>query len=277
MVTAVENETLTRTGRGTPMGEYFRRFWHPVLLSEEVPAPDCPPVRVRLMGENLIAFRDSTGKVGLVEQYCRHRKADLFFGRNEEGGLRCAYHGWKFDLKGDCLDMPTEPPDSRLRTETKLQAYPCEEHAGMVWAYLGPKDIPVQYPQLEFNRLPKEHLFIRKSLLECNFLQALEGQFDSSHIGFLHSFLAKNQGNPQARRRAALGGKPLSESDAGQTVRDVLPAMDIHDTDFGFMLAAKRAAANGKTYLRVTQWCLPHHTFICNPPGETLQIGRAHV
>ncbi|MFM9966830.1 MAG: Rieske 2Fe-2S domain-containing protein [Burkholderiales bacterium] len=263
MVTAVENETLVRVGQGTPMGEYFRRFWLPAVLSEEVPAPDCPPVRVTMMGERLIAFRDSNGKVGLMAEYCRHRQADLFFGRNEEGGLRCAYHGWKFDIDGNCLDMPTEPADSRLRAEVKATTYPCQEYAGIVWAYLGPKHLPVQFPQLEFNSLPKEQIFIRKSLLECNYMQALEGQFDSSHIGFLHSFRARRDGAP------SVGGISLGKSDAADSVRNVIPKMEIEDTDFGFMLAAIRPG-NPNSYLRITQWCLPLHTFIANPPGETL-------
>jgi phenylpropionate dioxygenase-like ring-hydroxylating dioxygenase large terminal subunit len=246
------------------MGNYFRRFWQPALLSEELPAPDSPPVRVRLLGENLIAFRDSNGKVGLVEQYCKHRQTDLFFGRNEEGGLRCAYHGWKFDVNGNCIDLPTEPADSRLRQEAKLTAYPCQEHAGIVWAYTGPKNIPVEFPWLEFNYLPKENIYLRKSLLECNYMQALEGQFDSSHIGFLHSFVAQRKGAP------AVSGITLGKSDAADSVRNTIPKMEIEDTEYGFMLAAKRPGAEGKAYLRITQWCLPNHTFIANPPGETL-------
>jgi phenylpropionate dioxygenase-like ring-hydroxylating dioxygenase large terminal subunit len=264
MVTRVENDTLTQISKGTPMGEYFRRFWQPALASDEVPAPDCPPVRVRLMGENLIAFRDTNGKVGLVGQYCKHRQTDLFFGRNEEGGLRCAYHGWKFDVNGQCLELPTEPADSRLRTEVKITAYPTQEYAGIVWAYLGPKEIPVEFPHLEFNYLPKENIFFRKSLLECNFMQALEGQFDSSHIGFLHSFVAQRKGAP------SVSGITLGKSDAADSVRSTIPKMEIQDTDYGFMLAAKRPGANSKAYLRITQWCLPNHTFIANPPGETL-------
>jgi phthalate 4,5-dioxygenase len=273
MVTAVENETLTRTGRATGMGEYFRRFWQPALLSEEIPAPDCPPVRVRLLGEDLIAFRDSSGRVGLLQRYCKHRQVDLFFGRNEEGGLRCAYHGWKFDVEGRGIDLPTEPANSRLHGNVSTSAYPCQEHAGIVWAYLGPKEIPVQFPWLEFNHLPKDHVFLRKSLLECNYLQALEGQFDSSHLGFLHSFI-NAEVNPTARRRALLGGKPppqpVQKDGKLRAERDMLPQMEVKETDAGFMLAAKRPAAGGKTYLRITQWCLPNHTFICNPPGETL-------
>jgi phenylpropionate dioxygenase-like ring-hydroxylating dioxygenase large terminal subunit len=263
-MTAAENEMLTRIGKGTPMGEYFRRFWHPAVASSEVPAPDSPPVRVRLLGEDLIAFRDSSGKVGLLHRYSRHRRTDLFFGRNEEGGLRCAYHGWKFDVNGNCMELPTEPADTRLKQEARAIAYPTREFAGIVWAYMGPPEIQAEFPYLEFNYLPKENIYFRKSLLECNFMQALEGQFDSSHIGFLHSFVAQKKG------AAGISGVSLGKSDAADSVRTTVPKMETQDTDFGFMLAAKRAGAQGKSYLRVTQWCLPNHTFIANPPGETL-------
>ncbi|MGH7034835.1 MAG: Rieske 2Fe-2S domain-containing protein, partial [Stellaceae bacterium] len=131
----------------------------PALLSEEVPTPDCPPARVILMGESLLAFRDASGRVGLVGRYCAHRQMDLFYGRNEENGIRCPYHGWKYDLQGACVDMPTEPPESKYKYNIHIPAYPCQEHAGIVWAYLGPKDLPVEFPQLEFNTLPSSHLY----------------------------------------------------------------------------------------------------------------------
>src|ERR1700759_525201 len=155
MLSKADNDLLTQTDRGTVAGDYFRRFWMPALLSEEVPVPDCPPVRVKLMGENLVAFRDTNGRVGLVGQYCAHRQMDLFFGRNEECGIRCVYHGWKFDADGQCVDMPTEPDESSYKDRIKITSYPTEEHAGIVWAYLGPKDLPVQFPKFEFNELPK--------------------------------------------------------------------------------------------------------------------------
>src|ERR1700751_3315805 len=125
LLTAEDNELLTRTGPGTPMGELFRRFWMPAILSSEVPAPDCPPIRVRLLGEDLIAFRDTQGRIGLVGNHCPHRGASLFFGRNEESGLRCVYHGWKFDITGQCVDMPNEPPESNFKHKIQHTAYPC--------------------------------------------------------------------------------------------------------------------------------------------------------
>jgi phthalate 4,5-dioxygenase oxygenase subunit len=263
VVTKAENDLLTQTNKGTPMGEYFRRFWHPALLSEEVPAPDCPPVRVDLLGEKLLAFRNTEGKVGLISRYCRHRQAELFFGRNEENGIRCAYHGWKFDILGNCLEMTTEPP-TRSKHDAGIAGYPCQEYAGIVWAYLGPKDLAVEFPVLEFNSLPQDQIYLRKSLLHCNYLQNIEGQFDSAHIGYLHSFLAKGGAAP------AVGGVSIGKSEAAEAIRDALPVMEVRDTDYGFMLAAKRKLNNGKSYVRVTQWMLPVHTMIAALPGETL-------
>src|SRR5689334_1344275 len=138
MLSREENDLLTRTDVGTAAGQYFRRFWLPALLTTEVPTPDCPPVRVRLLGEDLLAFRDTKGRVGLVDECCPHRRASLFWGRNEECGLRCVYHGWKFDVNGACMDMPNEPPEYRLQNKVRIPAYPTREYGGVVWAYLGP-------------------------------------------------------------------------------------------------------------------------------------------
>jgi phenylpropionate dioxygenase-like ring-hydroxylating dioxygenase large terminal subunit len=140
MLKPEENERLCRVGPGTPMGALLRRYWLPAVLSEELPEADGAPVRVRMLGEDLIAFRDSNGEVGLVSAFCPHRRAPMFFGRNEECGLRCVYHGWKFDRNGTCVDMPSEPPDSLFKTKVTIDAYPTWEGAGMVWAYLGPPE-----------------------------------------------------------------------------------------------------------------------------------------
>src|SRR5437763_1338512 len=162
MLSKADNELITRTGPGTPTGELFRRFWLPALTSSELPEPDCPPVRLRLLSEDLVAFRDTEGRVGLLGQHCPHRGASLFFGRNEENGLRCVYHGWKFDVAGACVDMPNEPPESNpstgLRTGFKNKvhatAYPCVERAGVVWTYMGPPDRMAEPPRLEWARVP---------------------------------------------------------------------------------------------------------------------------
>jgi len=265
MLSAADNDLLTRTDKGTPAGEYMRRFWMPALLSEEVPTPDCPPVRVRLMGEYLVAFRDTTGRVGLLDRYCAHRQVDLFFGRNEECGLRCIYHGWKFDADGNCVDMPAEPPESNFKNKIRLTAYPCREHAGIVWAYLGPRELPVCFPEFEFAELPKTHIYIRKSLLNCNYLQAMEGNLDSSHVNYLHSFATGNALAP------GQGGLTLDKHGrSGRVFRDVAPTFEIKDTEFGFMIGAKRRLVGDKAYWRITQWLLPVHTMIGFDRGETL-------
>src|SRR2546421_11048778 len=150
MLSKEDNELLTRTGPGTPMGELFRRFWLPALLPSELPTPDCDPIRFRILGEDLIAWRDSNGQPGFVANNCPHRGASLFFGRNEENGLRCVYHGWKFDVSGTCVDMPNEPAESNFKQKVHQEAYPCREYGGMVWAYMGPRSVPPELPRLEW-------------------------------------------------------------------------------------------------------------------------------
>jgi len=187
MLTSEEDARLTRVGPGTPMGALMRRYWLPALLSEELAEPDGAPVRVRLLGEDLIAFRDTTGAVGLVSAFCPHRRAPLFFGRNEDCGLRCVYHGWKFDRTGTCVDMPSEPPDSLFKTKVALIAYPTWEGGGCVWAYLGDSASKPAPPNYELVRVPESHRFTTKTFEDCNYLQALEGGLDSSHATIMHN------------------------------------------------------------------------------------------
>ena len=187
MLTREENELLTRTGPGTPMGEVMRRYWLPALLSDELAAPDCPPVRVRLLGEDLVAFRDSEGRVGLLDEFCAHRRASLFFGRNEECGLRCIYHGWKYDVEGRIVDTPVEPENSMIRHHVRQTAYPCREVNGVVFTYMGPKAKVPPLPNLPCVALPAAQVCIgSKFLNECNWLQGLEGDCDSTHSAYLH-------------------------------------------------------------------------------------------
>ena len=154
MLKQEENELITRVGPGTPMGNFMREYWVPAMLSSEVPAADSDPVRILLLGEQLIGFRDSNGNVGLLQNNCPHRGASLFFGRNEEAGLRCVYHGWKFDVEGNCIDMPNEPAESDFRHKVKAMAYPCQERGGIVWTYMGPRKTPPPLPDLEGNMQP---------------------------------------------------------------------------------------------------------------------------
>jgi phthalate 4,5-dioxygenase len=187
MLSHADNERLVRVGPGTPAGTLFRRYWQPACLSSELPEPDGAPVRVRLLGEDLIAFRDTTGAVGLVDAFCPHRRAPLFFGRNEECGLRCVYHGWKFDVAGNCVDLPSEPDGSPMKAGIKLTAYPTHEKAGIVWAYLGPAATMPAPPDYEWTRAPATHRYVSKTYEACNYLQAVEGGLDTAHSSFLHN------------------------------------------------------------------------------------------
>jgi nitrite reductase/ring-hydroxylating ferredoxin subunit len=194
-----DNELLTNTDPGTPMGEVFRRFWIPVALSEELPGPDCIPVKLKIMSEDLIAFRDTEGKVGLLDAFCPHRGANLYFGRNEENGLRCVYHGWKFDVSGQCVDLPNTPEGDTYKRKVQAAAYPCQEAGGIIFAYMGPKDRQPPFPDFDFAKVPPSHIYVTKFQLECNWLQATEGDFDPSHAVFLHSTLDNNASVPSNR------------------------------------------------------------------------------
>src|SRR3984957_16552993 len=186
MLSIEENEKITQTGPGTPMGDLFRRFWLPALLSSEIPERDGPPVRFKLLSERLVAFRDSDGKIGILEERCPHRHASLYWGRNEESGLRCVYHGWKFATDGTCLDMPAEPEGSHFKDNLSAIAYSVHEAGGIIWAYMGPKDNEPPFPEFEWTLLPAENSRVHKRLQECNYLQNLEGELDTSHANFLH-------------------------------------------------------------------------------------------
>ncbi len=201
MLSKEDNELITNTDPGTPMGDYFRRFWMPVALSEELPGPDCIPIKLKIMNEELIAFRDSDGDCGLIDAYCPHRGAPMFFGRNEEAGIRCVYHGWKFDVTGQCVDLPNTPEGDTFKNKIKTIAYPCQEAGGMVFSYMGPRDKQPPFPGFDYQYLPPENIYTSKFQLECNWLQATEGDFDPSHGNFLHSTLDNNRSNPgQANR-----------------------------------------------------------------------------
>src|SRR5258708_31680234 len=187
MLSAADNELLVRTGPGSAMGDYFRRYWLPVALARELPAPDCPPIRVQMLGEELLAFRDTQGRVGLIEPACAHRGANLFFGRNEEGGIRCIYHGWKYDVEGRCIEMPNVPAGAAYHGKISIKAYPTRESGEMVWAYLGPRErMPAELPQLELGLLPASHRYVSKRLQMCTWAHSMEGALDTAHFSFLH-------------------------------------------------------------------------------------------
>ncbi len=254
MLTREENALLTHTDRGTPMGEYLRRYWQPVLLASELPEPDCPPVRVKLMGEELVAFRDTQDRIGLLDEYCPHRLTSLYWGRNEECGLRCVYHGWKFDVEGHCVDMPNEPPEYGFKERVFTTAYPAREWGGLIWAYLGPREAMPPLPEFEWAVVPASQRYVSKRLQESNYLQAVEGGIDSSHVSFLHS-------------------TPSAETHVSSTLglqsaymwRDKAPRFTVNRTDYGLLIGARRDAEADTYYWRITQFLLPTATIIPGP------------
>ena len=185
MLTQEENEMLCRVGPGTPMGTLLREYWMPLCLSTEVRA-DGPARRVRLLGEDLVAFRDTEGNVGLLDAFCPHRRAPLFYGRNEECGLRCVYHGWKYDVDGNCLDMANVPPAQDFKAKVKAKAYKAAERNGLIWVFMGDQGNVPELPMVESTLVPEEQLDIRLTLRECNWLQGVEGELDTSHVGIMH-------------------------------------------------------------------------------------------
>ena len=270
MLSESDNQLLTRVGPGTPMGELFRRFWLPALLSDELPEPDCAPVRVRLLGEDLVAFRDTSGKVGLLDAYCPHRGAPLFFGRNEEAGLRCVYHGWKFDVDGSCVDMPNEPAGERTsRTRSTSRPTRCVEAGGIVWAYMGPKDKQPPLPRLPMDEAAGRAIATpSKRHQECNYLQAIEGDIDSAHTRYLHTtleFYNRSEAYLATQRPLLERFKqdPNSldpeELDAIFRTADKAPRVRATRTDYGLAVGA-RTSVEGMAYWRFNQFLLPFYT-----------------
>ena len=258
-----DNLLLTGTAPGRPMGELFRRYWLPALLAEELPEPDCPPVRVTLLSERLLAFRDSAGRLGLVDEFCAHRGVSLWFGRNEEGGLRCAYHGWKYGVDGRCLEVPSEPEETGFCGRIRLKSYPLVEAGGVLWAYMGPAAARPPLPEFEWMALPASHRYLSKRRQECNYLQAMEGGLDSSHVSFLHS--------------GELHTDPLHKGTRGaEYQRDRLPRFEIAQSPGGLMIGARRNAEPGHCYWRVTQWIAPWYTMV-PPYGDNALNGHAWV
>src|SRR6266545_2610212 len=193
MLSIEDNETLCRVGKGTPMGEVMRQYWIPAVRSDELPTPDSPPMRLRLLGENLIAFRTTSGEVGIIQNACPHRGASMFFGRNEEEGLRCVYHGWKFDVAGNCIDMPSEPAESNFKNKVRARAYPTRERKGIIWAYMGPREVPPPLPDIEANLLSEGPHQISILHRPCNWMQGLEGEMDTVHAALLHFGAMKSE------------------------------------------------------------------------------------
>lgn len=263
MLKKEDNKLLTLTGPDTPMGQLLRRYWIPALLPEELPEPDCTPVRIRLLGEDLLAFRDTNNNISLIDEFCPHRGVSLYFGRNEECGLRCAYHGWKFDTHGDCVDMPSEPESSNFKDKIKLKAYPCKEKGGVIWAYMGPKDLMPELPELEWMNVPESHRYISKRIQENNYFQAVEGGIDSSHVSFLHRQGVSNLGES-------------SEEVAKYFQQDTSPRFEVAAAPHGLLIGAGRKADENHTYWRITQFIMPWYTLVA-PTGSETRGGHAWV
>jgi phthalate 4,5-dioxygenase oxygenase subunit len=251
------------------MGELMRRYWLPVCMTEEVAEPDGAPVKARLLGVDLVVFRDTKGRVGVMDERCPHRRASLAFGRNEECGLRCLYHGWKFDVDGNVLDMSSEPPDSRLRTNLKHRAYPVREAGGFVWAWLGPMDAVAEFQPPAWAPTPDTKTSIVKIHAACNWAQVLEGSIDSAHSSSLHS---TNMPTAEVEGSTATGSAWLRPSN------DKAPRLQAEATDFGFHYAAIRTPVRDpekQDYVRTTVFIAPFTVLI--PPNDQYNLAQMLV
>jgi phthalate 4,5-dioxygenase len=269
MLTAEENDLLCRVEGDAPMGLYMRRHWVPALLSEQLTDNDGAPVRVRLFGEDLVAFRDTDGRIGVLGEYCPHRKASLFFGRNEECGLRCLYHGWKFDVDGNVLEMPSEPPESGFAEKVKHKSYPTHEAGGFVWVYMGPKDKMPEFEPPPWAPTPETRVSIAKVDLPCNWAQIMEGQIDSAHSSSLHSSDMRPARVDSAAAAATHWLRPSTDKN---------PRIQVQLTNYGFRYAAiRRPIANAAThdYVRITVLVAPFTALI--PPNSSYNVATVIV
>jgi nitrite reductase/ring-hydroxylating ferredoxin subunit len=249
MLSAEDNDILSRVGSGTPMGNVMRQYWIPAIRSDELPAPDCPPLRVKLLGEELIGYRTTSGAVGLIQNACPHRGASLFFGRNEEEGLRCVYHGWKFDVSGACVDMPSEPVESNFKNKVHARAYPTHERNGVIWTYMGPREVPPPLPEIEHNMLNGDVSRITMIHRPCNWMQGWEGEMDTVHAAFLHG-----------------GANKAEDYEPGSfnyyQYKERSPKFAVIDTPIGTSYGAYRPAEDDTYYWRVAHMMFPFFAVI---------------
>ena len=257
MMTQEENELLTRTDPGTPAGQLLRRYWQPVALSEELPAGGAP-LSVKILSEDLVLFRDDKGRAGLLGIHCSHRGTNLSYGRIENGGLRCLYHGWLYDVDGRCLEQPGEPGGGEHRDSICHLAYPCKEVGRVIFAYMGPGAPPL-FPNYEFLKADPDHLYVAKIFHECNYLQANEGNIDPVHLSYLHRFL-------ENREEQYRGVRGAEESHYNLVARNIAPTIDVELTDFGVRIYTIRKLPDNKAYLRVSYFILPNFSAF---PGQT--------
>ena len=256
-----QNERLCRVGPGTPMGQVFRQFWLPVCTSAQLPGPDSPPLRLRLVGQNFVAFRDSSGAVGLLDEQCPHRGASLALGRVEENGLRCLYHGWKFSTTGAIQDMPN-CASKAIRANVRAPAYPVREEGGLIWAYVGSASEPPPFTRYAFMNAAPENRTVLRINVSCNYLQLTEGGFDSSHVGILHSDVAR-----PGWMDAADTTSHDPEHPGALAVVDNDPELELTETDFGFYYAAFREGRQERLNVRIVPFMMPSTRII---PAPTL-------
>ena len=261
MLKAEDNEILTRVGPGTLMGNLLRRYWTPACLTAEIPSPGSPPARVRLLGENLVAFRDSRGRIGLVQENCPHRGASLYFGRNEDAQLRCVYHGWAFDVDGKCTDMPSEP--APFCDKVRMRAYPTHESGGIVWTYMGPPETVTPFRDFGTDRLGSSEVMATKQLTTCNWVQAMEGNIDTAHISHLHQWDGIDDIPDDGSDKP---GYPSNAMSWKFWRHDRAPRLEVEDTWYGYKYAGIRTTPNGNTHVRVTAYALPYSTMVASIP-----------
>jgi phenylpropionate dioxygenase-like ring-hydroxylating dioxygenase large terminal subunit len=253
MLSKEDNELLSRVGPGTAMGEMMRQYWIPAVRSDELPAPDSPPLRLKLLGEELIAFRMTSGKVGVIQNACPHRGASLFFGRNEEEGLRCVYHGWKFDGTGACVDMPSEPAESNFKNKVHARAYATYERGGVIWAYMGPREVPPPLPQIEAFLLAEGPHQVSAIHRPCNWMQGWEGEMDTVHAAFLHFGASR----PEDQKPGSYNFYQANQRHA---------KFSVVETEFGTSYGAYRPAEDDTYYWRMAHMLFPFYAMI--PQGE---------
>ena len=263
---AEDNEILTRVGPGTLMGNLLRRYWTPACLSVEIPEPGGAPARVRLLGERLIAYRDTAGRVGLVQENCPHRGASLYFGRNEDASIRCVYHGWAFDVDGNCIDMPSEPVP--FCEKVKMRAYPTHESGGIIWAYLGPRETMTPFRDFGTEDLEPGKWSATKVVTTCNWVQAMEGNIDTSHISHLHQWYGVDDIPDDGSDKP---GYPSNAMSWKFWRHDRAPRLEVHDTWYGYRYAGIRTTPNGNTHVRITGYAIPYTTMVASVPWSQRQ------
>ncbi len=266
MLSEKENEFLTRTGPGTPMGELFRRYWLPFHLRDEAPEADDAPLRVRLLSEDLLLWRDTEGRLGLIQERCPHRGTSLFYGVNDQNGLRCCYHGWKFDVAGNCTDMPSDAPGSTFKERVRARAYPVLESGGALWAYMGPAEKRPPEPRFSMNVLPSECVATFRFETYCNYLQSMEGDIDTTHISTLHLRYENEKEPPDDGTDRP--GYPSRALAGYISASRKYARVEVQDTDYGLRLIAVRTTPRGNQFLRINCQVIPFMTFIASQRGD---------